>query len=181
MIQLQFKVMFTKHYGGARDIECITNRELFRQCQRTDDWCQSIIEYITNYEQFKNSIELDELKKYQVILYRELINNKFQINSESQLIEKQIISPITNQPHWVSLVPPSLVITAIEYAHWNQNNGHTGQRATRKWLQQRMWWPGMSTDIDWYVSTCHNCQIGNDGQQHNVGTLQPLIAEFARQ
>ena len=44
-----------------------------------------------------------------------------------------------------------------------------------------MWWPGMTVDINSYVATCHNCQVGNDGLQHNLGTLQPLHADRARQ
>ena len=82
---------------------------------------------------------------------------------------------------YVPLVPPALVTIAMDYAHWNSNKGHIGQRGTEKWLKQRMWWPGMSKDVKIYVQTCHPCQIGNDGFQHKLGTLKPIHADRARQ
>ena len=72
---------------GASDRIDITDLNIFRQCQRTDDWCQTIIDYLTKYEEFKNSIELIQLKKYQTLLHSKLVNNKFRINQHSELIE----------------------------------------------------------------------------------------------
>ena len=108
-----------KTLWGARNIDQLTDIKIFRQCQRTDDWCQSIIEYITNYDTFKDSIELEELKEFQKQLYKALIKNEFVINDKTELIEKILLTddepPITIQ---VPLVPPALVTIAIEYAHW---------------------------------------------------------------
>ena len=69
-------------------------------------------------EECKQSIEFDELKKYQQQLHRALINNEFSINSKTELIEKTI--QLENDPPTtirVPLVPPTLVEIAIEYAH----------------------------------------------------------------
>ena len=130
----------------------------------------------------EKSIELEELKTYQKQLHSALIKNQFRINNKTELIEKSIESSSdTPTTIYVPLVPPALVSIAIEYAHWNAYNGHIGQRATQKWLQQRMWWPGMTIDVNGYVASCHKCQIGNDGIQNKLGTLQPLHADRARQ
>ena len=122
-----------------------------------------------------------ELKKYQKLLHSKLINNKFRINSESELIEVEIRSVLDDSIVFVPLVPPILVSHIINYAHWNSNNGHIGGKQTTRWIRQRMWWPGMDKDINLFVSTCHTCQIGNDGLQHHIGRLQPIFAERPRQ
>ena len=109
-----------KTLWGARDIDQLTDLSVFRQCQRTDDWCQSIIECLTDYDKFKDSIELEELKLYQQQLHRALINNEFQINKKTELIEKKIIVENESKEEeiiHVPLVPPALVTTAIDYAH----------------------------------------------------------------
>ena len=62
---------------GARDINQLTNLQIFRQCQRTDAWCNTIIEYLTNKIECEKSIELQELKKYQQQLHQALLNNEF--------------------------------------------------------------------------------------------------------
>ena len=98
---------------------------IFRQCQRTDDWCNTIIEYLTNKQECEKSIELEELQFYQKQLHQALIKNEFRINQTTELIEKQTrtnAEPPTTI--YVPLVPPALVAIAIEYAHWNANNGH---------------------------------------------------------
>ena len=37
--------------------------------------------------------------------------------------------------------------------------GHHGFYATNALLAERYWWPGMAYDINWFIKTCHLCQI----------------------
>ena len=37
--------------------------------------------------------------------------------------------------------------------------GHRGFFATRSFVSERFWWPDMKSDIQWYVRSCHLCQI----------------------
>nr|VWP00813.1 Uncharacterized protein [Ganoderma boninense] len=37
--------------------------------------------------------------------------------------------------------------------------GHRGLFATRAFVFERFWWPQMGSDVDWYVRTCHLCQV----------------------
>ena len=44
-------------------------------------------------------------------------------------------------------------------AEFHDYLGHRGLFATRAFVCDRYWWPGIKTDIAWYVKTCHECQI----------------------
>jgi hypothetical protein len=37
--------------------------------------------------------------------------------------------------------------------------GHKGAYATKSLIDLRFWWPDCSQDMDWYVKTCHLCQV----------------------
>ena len=37
--------------------------------------------------------------------------------------------------------------------------GHKGAYATKGMIDLRFWWPDLSQDVDWYIKTCHACQI----------------------
>ena len=51
--------------------------------------------------------------------------------------------------------------------------GHRGLFATRAFVCDRFWWPQMGRDIDWYVRTCHMCQIRQVVRVH----IPPIIPE----
>jgi len=36
---------------------------------------------------------------------------------------------------------------------------HKGFYATRQTLNNRFWWPTLNADIQWIISTCHQCQV----------------------
>ena len=37
--------------------------------------------------------------------------------------------------------------------------GHHGFFATHALLAERFWWPHLAQDVNWFIGTCHNCQI----------------------
>jgi hypothetical protein len=37
--------------------------------------------------------------------------------------------------------------------------GHKGAYSTKSMIEIRFWWPDYSKDVDWYVKTCHLCQV----------------------
>ncbi|KNZ74497.1 Pro-Pol polyprotein [Termitomyces sp. J132] len=41
----------------------------------------------------------------------------------------------------------------------HDNLGHRGLFATCSVLLEKFWWPQVSTDIVWYICTCHLCQV----------------------
>jgi Integrase zinc binding domain len=55
------------------------------------------------------------------------------------------------------VVPFDRCLFLITSAH--NDIGHHGVYATNALLSERYWWPNMSTDIKWYIQTCHVCQI----------------------
>lgn len=44
----------------------------------------------------------------------------------------------------------------------HQDHGHQGIDRTTELVQQRSYWPGMSTDIKRWVQTCNRCQVAKD-------------------
>ena len=49
--------------------------------------------------------------------------------------------------------------------------GHRGTFATHRLIAQRFWWPEMEGDIEWYVRTCHLCQV----RQKLAMELPPVV------
>jgi hypothetical protein len=55
------------------------------------------------------------------------------------------------------VVPTTRRLFIISSAH--DDVGHHGFFATNALISERYWWPFMSSDIAWYVRTCHLCQV----------------------
>ncbi|PIL22990.1 hypothetical protein GSI_14297 [Ganoderma sinense ZZ0214-1] len=55
----------------------------------------------------------------------------------------------------------------------HDRTGHRGLFATRAFVCDRFWWPQMGSDIDWYVRTCHMCQIRQVVRIH----IPPIVPE----
>ena len=56
------------------------------------------------------------------------------------------------------LVPsPEQRLRLIRYAH--DDLGHKGVFATTRNLLLRFWWPGLNQDVQWFIKTCHECQV----------------------
>ena len=51
--------------------------------------------------------------------------------------------------------------------------GHRGLFATRAFVCDRFWWPQMVRDVEWYVRTCHMCQIRQVVRVH----IPPIVPE----
>lgn len=49
--------------------------------------------------------------------------------------------------------------------------GHKGIFATRTQLVQRYWWPGLESDVEWYVNSCHMCQT----RQATLMKIPPVV------
>jgi hypothetical protein len=46
----------------------------------------------------------------------------------------------------------------IAAAHDGETGGHRGGTICSKWLQERVWWPGIASEVQTYVSGCAQCQ-----------------------
>ncbi|KAL4257831.1 Gypsy Retrotransposon Integrase-like protein [Pleurotus pulmonarius] len=44
--------------------------------------------------------------------------------------------------------------------------GHKGIYTTRTRLLERFWWPQLGRDVQWYIKTCHDCQIRSTQKLH---------------
>ena len=55
----------------------------------------------------------------------------------------------------------------------HDKHGHKGQFSVRKLVGKRFWWPGMDTDINWFVKTCVLCQKRQKMKIHKEPTITP--------
>jgi Integrase zinc binding domain len=52
--------------------------------------------------------------------------------------------------------------------------GHLGWRRTVTLLSESYWWPGMSSDVEDYVASCHSCQRNKSTTKNMETHLAPL-------
>ena len=64
---------------------------------------------------------------------------------------------------------PAILVSAHDEA------GHHGDFATHAQIIDRFWWPDLTTDVAWFVKTCHLCQLR---QTRNI--LIPLVVATPR-
>ena len=69
------------------------------------------------------------------------------------------------------LIPlPHERLRLITYAH--DHLGHKGNFATTKNLLVRFWWPHLQEDVQWYIRSCHECQV----RQTEYFFIPPVVA-----
>ena len=57
----------------------------------------------------------------------------------------------------------------LSWAHDALEGGHRGGARLAKWLQARVWWPGIADDAQRYASSCETCQRGKADQRGKQG------------
>ena len=68
----------------------------------------------------------------------------------------------------------------IASVHDSPYCGHYGVKKTLKSAAALYWWPGLSTAVAAYVSTCDSCQRNKVSTQQAAGLLQPLPVPGSR-
>ena len=58
--------------------------------------------------------------------------------------------------------------------------GHKGFRTIVSHIEKRFWWPGLRSDISWYLKTCHECQIRQFTHIRLPPTVAPPATLFSR-
>ena len=68
------------------------------------------------------------------------------------------------------VIPPERRLFLLSAAH--DDVGHHGFYATNTLLADRYWWPAMAQDVNWFVQTCHLCQLRKTQQV----AIPPVVA-----
>ncbi|KAL7318701.1 hypothetical protein PS15m_001913 [Mucor circinelloides] len=55
--------------------------------------------------------------------------------------------------------------------------GHSGQLTVHHLMKQRVWWPSMRKDINYWLKTCPECQLHsrNEKNVHHAPTVISLL------
>jgi hypothetical protein len=83
---------------------------------------------------------------------------------------------VHSQPLLVPL--PTRRFRLIHYAHTKL--GHKGVYATTRTLQLRFWWPYLNNDVQWFIRTCHECQVRQTEYFHIPPTVPDVPSLFLK-
>ena len=72
------------------------------------------------------------------------------------------------------VIPEKLKLSIMQELHDSYRGGHFGIRKTRKKIQQRFFWKGLTKDVKEYVQSCQTCQETKAPKSTNVAPLKPL-------
>ncbi len=72
------------------------------------------------------------------------------------------------------VVPVPLRSGIISLFHDNVFGGHLGFRRTRDKIQMRYFWPGLDTDVDNWIRSCHICSAKKNPIPNRQAPLQPI-------
>ena len=76
---------------------------------------------------------------------------------DKNLVWINIVRP-GRQPSTVLLAPKSLHHLFIDQAHSSWAGGHSGRQRTIDRIEFSYWWPGITYDVDTFLSKCVRCQ-----------------------
>jgi len=62
----------------------------------------------------------------------------------------------------------------IAEVHNQVSTAHPGKNKTRQLIRTRYYWPGLISDIDWFVRNCDTCRRSTVPRDKTPGLLQPL-------
>ena len=167
-------------WGCRDDLIKILDPVLFLEQQKQDDHCQTIRKLLTDYENFIKFDDYNQLKEHRPALAKAFDDKLIRINEKSGLLEYKKQDEESDEIRYLILVPDGLIWKLIDYAHWNQFNGHIGEEQTILWCEDRFIWEDMKNDIRYYIKACDTCQLGKGGVR-NVGFLRPLESEAPRE
>lgn len=117
--------------------------------QKTDDFCKKIRTKLES----KDSKTIEE----GYVLVDNVLKRKVQT-------EREVLT--------LTLLPKSLLPTALRMLHDNLQSGHLGLFKTLSRVRARFYRPKLATDVARYVSTCEQCQARKYSTQQSPGPLQ---------
>ena len=83
--------------------------------------------------------------------------------------------------HWQAIIPAAIRNAVLTLTHKGMR-GHFGAHRTGLQVQQRMYWPGWSRDVEAFVHACPECACFHGEKPRRQGFLQSMIvgASFER-
>ena len=87
---------------------------------------------------------------------------KVEKTSKDCFVDRDIVWIILRRPgrrtHSVLLCPERLRNIVMDVAHGGPDGGHSGKQRTVDKLELAYWWPGITYDVDTFISKCIRCQ-----------------------
>jgi len=104
-------------------------------------------------------------------LQKELKGVQLLVKQWDELVERdgllyRVAGELVQKRHLVLLLPKDLRLSVLKELH--DRMGHQGCERTEQLIKSRYYWPGMSHDIQSYVSNCERCVLGK--LPHHLGS-----------
>jgi hypothetical protein len=175
VLRLQSYDFTVKHVKGALNIADSLSRLTKEHCGVTSTG-QTSVNSIEDVELYVRNLVVDAIVDLEAITAKE-IERAADVDPELTLVREAIITQnYDNVPRVFRaireelcvvgrlvmrgtriIVPVALRKKMLELGH----EGHMGIVGTKKNLRGRVWWPGIDSDVERLVRTCHGCQVTN--------------------
>lgn len=129
----------------------------FAERQRADPELKALIEYLEG--------RTAEVPK----VFKRALASFFLRNG---LLQKKNFSPL--RAKYLLVVPSALRPELLQALHDDPTAGHLGVSRTLARIQERYYWPRLTTDVTRYVRTCRDCQRRKTPPTRPAGLLQPI-------
>ncbi len=147
-------------------------------CCPTSDMCiqqeaDSVIRELLVFWRRKSPPSSEERKKLSrsaVILFRQwdrLVENE-------GVLYRRVFRPDGGEEVLQVLLPAAMKSEVLTQLH--QQHGHQGVERTTRLVQQRCYWPGMSSDIARWCQECERCQCAKGDQPAHASFMGHLLA-----
>lgn len=125
--------------------------------QLADPYCRTIIDRLRGQSAAPNSRSRRQLRQF-----------RFQHGT----LYRYTYHPTGHR--WVPVVPHSLRLQVLQAYHDDASACHLGHLKTYDRIKSRYLWPGLSTSVAKYISSCVSCQRRKRSTSVPAGLLQPL-------
>ena len=177
LMPYQFKVEYQPGHANAADFLSRSNPVLLKRNSHKgaeEHICfvaQTSTPHALQYKTFQEHSKSDKLLR---ALKHSVINNNFSPTGKLSTFYpvRNCLSVQENVILYNNkiIVPHSLRQQVLNLAH----EGHQGVVRTKQRLRSKVWWPGMSAEVEKHIQHCHPCQVVGPAQKPTPLQMTPI-------
>lgn len=140
-------------------------QEELSESQRNDE----TINYIIDFIEF-GTMPKDHFQRFHTLMYKK------EFVLDKGLLFRLLDNDVTRTTIKQLVVPQKYRNQVLQTTHDAPMGGHYGFNRMFYRIRQHYYWPGMASDIQSYVNSCHSCNARKDPLKKGIGDLQPIQA-----
>lgn len=172
----QIKKILTKYHEDCiRDLDKPYIGPLPSSVKRTMHLQVNMIDQVQLLEEIRHK----QIGDSEIIELKELIGKKSSWGGiyyiKDEILHRKWINTKPPQRVYHQLVIPKVLRSRIiSSMHDSLVAGHLGFTKTFQNVRKRFYWPGMKSDIDYWISSCETCASAMNPNSKKLGKLMPL-------